>query len=262
MDLALSIARSGLEAQHTNLEIISNNLANASTIGYKKSRAVFEDLPYEVVQQPGTPTTQQTMTSAGIVMGTGSRLVENIKLYIDGPQTLTGRPYDIAISGRGFFQVEIPNGGGFAYTRAGSFTLNEQGQLIMPNGYILQPPITLPQGYQDFTVAQDGTVTVTTGTSNIPQQIGQIQLTDFPNYDGLQPIGQNLYLETQSSGAAILGIPTNNGLGMLTQNFIEGSNVNVVEEMVNLIEAQRAFEITSKSVSAVDQMMQYLSREA
>ena len=262
MDLALAIARSGLEAQHTNIEIISNNLANASTDGYKKSRAVFEDLPYDVTQQPGSPTTQETNSPGGIVMGTGTKLVGNMKVYIDGPETYTGRPFDLAISGRGFLQIELPNGGGFAYTRNGQLTTNAQGQLTLPNGYIIQPPITLPPGYQNFTVSQDGIVTVTTGTSSTPQQLGQIQLADFPNYDGLEPIGQNLYLQTQSSGAAVLGNAATNGLGTIYQNTVEGSNVNVVEEMVNLIEAQRTFEITSKSVSAVDEMMKYLSQEA
>lgn len=258
MDLALSIARSGLEAQHKNLEIISNNLANAATDGYKKSRAVFEDLPYEVLQQPGSPTSQDTNSPSGLILGTGTKLVGNMKVYINGPQTLTGRDKDVAINGRGFFEVQLPDGGGNAYTRAGHFTTNSQGQLTLPNGYVVQPPITLPPGYQNLTISQDGVVTVTTGTSNIPQQLGQLQLADFPNVEGLQPIGENLYVETQSSGSPTLGNPANNGLGRLAQNSIEGSNVNVVEEMVNLIEAQRSFEITSKSVTAVDQMMQYL----
>ena len=260
MDLALAIAKSGLEAQHKNIEVISNNLANASTNGYKKSRAVFEDLPYDTVKQPGSATTQDTDSPTGLVMGTGTKLIGNMKVFLDGPPIQTGRPFDVAINGRGFIQVQMPNGGGFAYTRAGSLSPNSQGQLTLPNGYVVQPPITLPQGYQNFTISQDGIVTVTTGTSSIPQQLGQLQLADFPNIDGLQPIGGNLYLETNSSGTAILGNPANNGLGSLTQNAIEGSNVNVVEEMVNLIEAQRCFEITSKSVSAVDEMMQYLSK--
>ncbi len=262
MDLALAIAKSGLDAQHTNIEIISNNLANASTNGYKKSRPVFEDLPYEVAKQAGTPTSQETTSPGGLVMGTGTKLVANIKVFLDGPPTATGRPLDMAISGQGFFQVQLPNGNGFAYTRAGSFTTNPQLQVTTPEGYILQPPITFPQGAQNLTISQDGIVTVTTGTSTVPQQIGQIQLAEFPNQDGLQPIGQNLFVQTMSSGNVTLGNPDNNGLGYITQNSVEASNVNVVEEMVNLIEAQRAFEITSKSITAVDQMMQTLSREA
>jgi fagellar hook-basal body proteins len=159
-------------------------------------------------------------------------------------------------------QVELPNGGGFAYTRAGSLTTNDQGQLTLPSGYIVQPPITLPQGYQNLTISKDGVVSATTENSTTSQQLGQIQLADFINPDGLQPIGENLYLETTSSGTATLNNPAANGMGSIYQNFIEGSNVNVVEEMVNLIEAQRSFEVTSKAVSAVDNMMQYLSREA
>lgn len=261
MDLALAIAKSGLEAQHKNIEIISNNLANASTPAYKKSLAVFEDLPYEVIKQPGSPTTQETNSPGGLIIGTGTRLVGNTKIYSDGGITMTGNPRDIAIQGRGFFQVQLPNGGGFAYTRAGSLTTNDQGQLTLPNGFVLQPPITLPAGVQNLTISNDGLVTATTDNSSTVQQLGQLQLADFVNPDGLQPIGGNLYLETTSSGSATLGNPNSSGYGYLTQGAKEESNVNVVEEMVNLIEAQRAFEVTSKAVSAVDNMMSALSRE-
>jgi len=261
MDLALMIARSGLEAQHKNIEIISNNLANASTPAYKKSRPVFEDLPYDVIKQPGTATSQQTNSPAGFVIGTGTKLIGNTKNYTDGPQNFTGKQLDLSISGRGFLQVQLPNGNGFAYTRAGNLTTNEQGQITLQNGYILQPPINLPQGYQNLTISQDGIVSAITPGAVAPQQLGQLQIADFINPDGLEPIGQNLYQETLSSGVAILGNPTINGLGMINQFSLEGSNVNVVEEMVNLIEAQRSFEVTSKAVSAVDNMMQVLSRE-
>lgn len=260
MDLALSIAKSGLEAQHKNIEIISNNLANASTPSYKKSHAVFEDLPYEVLQQPGSPTSQETNTSTGVLVGTGSKLIGNIKVYTDGSQIQTGRDKDIAISGRGFLQVQLPNGGGYAYTRAGSLSTDDQGQLTLPNGYVVQPPITIPPSITSLSISQDGIVSVTTADSTDSQQVGQLQLADFVNPDGLQPIGNNLYLETTSSGTATLNNPDNNGLGKIIQNSLEGSNVNVVEEMVNLIEAQRAFEITSKAVSAVDSMMETLTR--
>lgn len=260
MDQALAIAQSGLEAQHKNLEIISNNLANSNTPAFKKSRAQFEELPYQVITQPGSPTTQETNSPTGLVMGTGTKIVGNSKVYSDGDQIQTGRPLDVAISGRGFFQVTVPNGGGTAYTRAGSLQLNESGQMTLPNGYVLQPPITLPQSYTNLAIGQDGTVSVITPGNNNAQQIGRLQLADFVNPDGLQPIGQNLYLETLSSGNATLGNPTMNGYGSLVQDSLEGSNVNVVEEMVNLIEAQRAFEVTSKAVSAVDSMMQTLSR--
>ncbi|MEO8400430.1 MAG: flagellar basal-body rod protein FlgG [Gammaproteobacteria bacterium] len=260
MDLALAIAKSGLEAQHQNLEIISNNLANASTPSFKKSRAEFEDLPYQVTTLPGSPTTQETNSPAGLVMGTGTKLVGNAKIYTQGSPIETKRDKDMAIQGRGFYQVQLPNGAGFAYTRDGAFSVNESGQLTMGNGYIVQPPITLPQQYSSLSVSTDGIVSATIpgGTSS---QIGQLQLADFVNPDGLQPLGGNLYASTTSSGAETLSNPDTQGYGRIVQGYIEGSNVNVVEEMVNLIEAQRAFEVTSKAVSTVDNMMEYLNKE-
>ncbi len=260
MDLALAIAQSGLEAQHKNLEIISNNLANANTPAYKKSRAEFEDLPYVIHQQPGVQTTQETKSPNGFMMGTGTKLVGNSKIYTNGSLIQTQRALDVAIQGRGFFQVQLPNGNGFAYTRAGHFEVNDQGQVTLPNGDVLQPPITLPNQYTNLTISQDGIVSVVTPGSNTPQQLAQLQLADFINPDGLQPIGENLYLSTASSGTEVLGTPDNSGYGLLTQGSLESSNVNVVEEMVNLIEAQRAFEVTSKAVSAVDNMMGNLTR--
>jgi flagellar basal-body rod protein FlgG len=260
MDLALMIAKSGLDAHHKNIEVISNNLANANTPAFKKSRAEFEDLPYQVINQPGAPTTVDINSPGGLLIGTGSRMASSKKIFIDGPQISTNNALDLAISGRGFIQVALPNGGEYAYTRAGSFTLNEQGQMTLPNGYIVQPPITIPPGTQEVSISQDGIVSITTQTSSIQQQIGQLQLADFINTDGLQPIGQNLYIATTASGQPLLGIPQQNGLGTLNQGMLEASNVNVVEEMVNLIEAQRAFEVTSKAVSAVDSMLQYLNQ--
>jgi flagellar basal-body rod protein FlgG len=261
MDLALAIARSGLEAQHQNIEIISNNLANANTPAFKRNRAVFQDLPYQVIKQPGAPTSQETNSIAGYAIGTGSKIVGNSKIYEDGSPMITNTPTDVAIKGRGFFQVQLPNGAGYAYTRNGHFTTNEQGQLTLENGYILQPPITLPQQYTNLQVSEFGAVTVVEPGSQTPQEIGQMQLADFVNPDGLEPLGGGLYLATISSGTETLGNPNDNGYGLIKQNQLEGSNVNVVEEMINLIEAQRAFEMTSKAVSAVDSMMQQLSRQ-
>jgi len=260
MDLALAIAKSGMEAQHQNLEIISHNLANASTTSFKKSRAEFQDLPYNMIRQPGAPTTTETNGPNGIMMGSGTKLVGNSKIYSDGSAIITNRPLDVAIQGRGFLQVQIPNGGGYAYTRAGNLQINETGQLTLPNGYVVQPPITLPTQFTNLTISKDGIVSASTPGNNMPQQIGQLQLADFVNADALQPMGENLYLETTSSGTVTLGNPDNEGYGVLSQNQLEGSNVNVVEEMVNLIEAQRAFEVTSKAVSAVDSMMDDLNR--
>lgn len=259
MDLALAIARSGLEAQHENIEIISNNLANANTTAFKKSRASFEDLPYVVEKQPGSPTSQETNSVSGFLMGTGTKIVGNAKVYSDGSLIQTHKPTDIAIQGRGFLQVQLPNGAGNAYTRAGALTTDESGQLTTNNGYVIQPPITIPQNSVYLNIDEGGAVSVVTSGSTSAQQIGQLQLADFINPDGLEPIGGNLYLETASSGANTLGNPNQNGYGKIFQNALESSNVNVVEEMVNLIEAQRAFEVTSKAVSAVDSMMQTLS---
>lgn len=260
MDLALMIAKSGLDAHHKNIEVISNNLANANTPAFKKSRAEFEDLPYQVINQPGAPTSADINNPGGLLIGTGSKMSSSKKVFTDGAAIPTNGALDVAITGRGFFQVALPGGGEFAYTRAGSLRVNDQGQLTLPNGYLIQPPITIPSGTQNVTIGEDGVVSVTSATSATQQAAGQMQLADFINPDGLQPIGQNLYLATTASGQPTLGNPEANGLGMLTQGSLEGSNVNVVEEMVNLIEAQRAFEVTSKAVSAVDNMLQHLNQ--
>lgn len=260
MDLALMIAKSGLDAHHKSIEIISNNLANSNTNGFKKNRAEFEELPYQVVKQPGSPTVADINSPGSLVIGTGARLANNKKIFTDGPQNQTDGALDIAIRGRGFLQVQLPNGNESAYTRMGSLEMNEQGQITLPNGYVVQPPITIPPGTQKVNISQDGIVSVLTSSSTTEQQIGQIQLTDFINPDGLLPIGQNLYQATTASGQPTTGNPLQDGLGLVQQGALEGSNVNVVEEMVNLIEAQRAFEVTSKAVSAVDSMLQYLNQ--
>lgn len=261
MDLALAIAKTGLEAQHENIEVISNNLANASTTAFKQSRATFADLPYQVTKLPGSAITQDVNSVGGLVMGTGSQLVNNTKVFTDGQATPSAGDLDVAITGRGFFEVELPNNAGMAFTRAGSFSTNEQGQLIDGNNYIIQPPITIPQGSSQINITSDGIVSAVPASGGAQQQLGQIQLADFMNDEGLQPIGGNLYLETISSGPATLANPQSNGFGKLTQHALEASNVNVVDEMVNLIEAQRAFEVTSKAVSAVDSMMDYLEKQ-
>ena len=262
MDMALLIAKSGLDAHHKNIEVISNNLANANTTAFKRNRAEFADLPYEIVQEPGTPITQDTDSAAGLAIGTGTKLSNNKKIFTDGAQIQTDNQLDVAIKGRGFFKVQLPNGGDFGYTRAGSLQVNDQGQLTLANGYVLQPAITIPAGTQQVEISKDGIVSVLATGSNELQNIGQLQLSDFINPDGLKPIGDNLYLATTASGTATDSNPGSNGAGILAQGALEGSNVNVVEEMVNLIEAQRAFEVTSKAVSAVDSMLQQLAREA
>lgn len=260
MDMALLIAKSGLDAHHKNIEVISNNLANTNTTGFKKNRAEFRDLPYQVIDDAGVPVTQDINSPSGLVIGTGTKMSNNKKIFTDGAPIQTGNAMDIMVGGRGFLQVQTTNGN-FAYTRDGRMQVNEVGQITTSSGFVLQPPITIPQGTQNISISKDGIVSGQMAGSSTPQQIGQIQLADFINPDGLIPLGDNLYQETTASGAAVLGNAMNNGLGTINQGFYEASNVNVVEEMVNLIEAQRAFEVTSKAVSAVDNMLQQLSRE-
>ncbi len=260
MNMALSIAKTGLEADNYNLQVISNNLANANTTAFKKNHAEFADLPYEAQEVPGSPTSQETNATSGIMMGTGTRMVSNEKIFTQGTAEVTGRSLDVAIGGEGFFQVQMPNGNGYAYTRAGAFSVNSSNQLTLPNGYVVQPAITLPTGYTQLSISEDGIVSANSAGSATMSQVGQLQIATFTSPGSLSPLGDNLYQETTSSGTATLGTPAANGYGKLTQGQLEGSNVNVVEEMVNMIEAQRGFEITSKAVTTVDNMMDTLTR--
>lgn len=259
MDMALLIAKSGLDAHHKSIEVISNNLANANTTGFKKNRPEFEDLPYQVINQTGSPVTQDINSPGGLVIGTGTRMSANKKIFTQGSFIQTDNATDIAIQGRGFLKVQLPNGN-YAYTRDGKLSVNQQGQLTMSNGYIIQPPITIPTGVGQLMIGKDGTVNASAQDGSI-QQLGQLTLTDFINPDGLDPQGENLYIQTVASGTGTDNTPMSNGVGSINQGQLEGSNVNVVEEMVNLIEAQRSFEVTSKAVSAVDNMLQQLVRE-
>lgn len=261
MDSALWTAKSGLEAHHKNIGIISNNLANANTIGFKKNRPEFQDLAYQIIKQPGAATTEVTNSPSGIVIGTGVKLAENKKIFSEGSLIQTDNSLDLAVSGRGFLKVQIPNQSDFAYTRAGSLQVNELGQLVLPNGYLIEPQITIPQGSQKISISEDGVVSVSVVGNTTPEQIGTIELSDFINPGGLQPVGDNLYKETVASGNPTNGNPSSEGFGRLQQGSLESSNVNIVEEMVNLIEAQRSFEVTSKAVSAIDNMLQNLARE-
>lgn len=255
---ALWAAKTGLDAQQTRMTVTSNNLANVSTSGFKKSRGVFEDLIYQNVRQVGASTSQGTQAPSGLSLGTGVRVVATEKMYTQGGLDQTGNPLDMAIQGRGFFQVLMPDGT-LAYTRDGSFQMNSQGQLVTSNGYVVQPSITIPTGAQSISVGSDGVVSVLAAGQSTPTQVGQIQLADFVNPAGLQPRGENLLVESGSSGTAQTGNPSLNGLGSLAQGSLEGSNVNVVEEMVNMIETQRAYEMNSKAIQTVDQMLQYIS---
>ena len=257
---SLQIARTGLEAQQTQLDVISNNLANVSTTGFKRARAVFEDLLYQIIRQPGGQSTQQTQLPSGFQLGVGVRPVATERIQTQGGLQQTGNQLDVAINGRGFFQIQMPDGS-LAYTRDGSFQVDSQGTMVTASGYILQPQMQIPQDAQQVTIGRDGVVTVTQpGNPPVITQLGQIQLANFVNVAGLQSLGENLYQETAASGSPQVNNPTSNGLGSLNQNFIETSNVNVAEELVNMIVAQRAFELNSRAITTSDQMLQRLTQ--
>jgi flagellar basal-body rod protein FlgG len=259
MNTALWAAKTGLDAQQTQMAVVSNNLANVNTTGFKKGRAVFEDLMYQNQRQVGAATSQDTQAPSGLSLGTGVRVVATEKVYTQGSFNQTGNALDVAISGRGFFQVALPDGT-LAYTRDGSFQLNSQGQLVTSSGYAVQPSISIPQGAQSITIATDGTVSATLAGQSAPTQVGTLQLTDFVNPAGLQPRGENLLTESGSSGSAQSSTPGLSGLGTLQQGAVEASNVNVVEEMVNMIQTQRAYEMNTKAITSTDQMLQFLSQ--
>ncbi|MBB5018740.1 flagellar basal-body rod protein FlgG [Chitinivorax tropicus] len=256
---ALWVAKTGMDAQQTHIDVISHNLANVNTTGYKRQRAVFEDLIYQTLRQPGALATQTNEIPTGLQLGVGARVVATARTHTEGTLQKTDNPFDIAINGRGFFQIQLPDGT-TAYTRDGSFELNSQGQMVTSSGYLLQPNITLPANAQSVTVGLDGIVTVVQPGNVTPVQIGQIQLADFINPAGLQSRGENLYLETGSSGAPQVNTPGLNGTGILLHTYVENSNVNVTEELINMIQAQRAFEINSRAIQASDQMLQKLTQ--
>jgi len=258
MHSALWAAKTGLDAQQTRMTVVSHNLANVNTNGFKKDRAVFEDLLYQNVRQVGAATSQDTVSPTGLNLGTGVRVVATEKNYSQGGLNSTGNSLDVAINGRGFFQVLLPDGS-FAYTRDGSFKMSAEGELVTASGYRVQPGISIPTGAQSFSIGADGTVSVQIAGQTNATQIGTLQLTDFVNAAGLQPRGENLVVESASSGPAQTSTPGLNGLGTLQQGFLEGSNVNVVEELVTMIETQRAYEMNSKAISTTDQMLQYVS---
>ena len=259
MNAALWAAKTGLDAQQTEMAVVSNNLANVNTTGFKEDRAVFEDLLYQNQTQAGADTSQTTQSPSGMSIGTGVQVVATEKDYSQGSLTQTGNPLDVAIQGQGFFQIQMPDGT-VAYTRDGTFQTNAQGQLVNSSGFLVQPGITIPQGAQSVTIGGDGTVSVTLAGQSAPTQVGQIQLANFINPPGLQPIGQNLLVQSAASGSPQTGSPGTNGLGSLSQGELESSNVNVVEELVNMIQTQRAYEMNSKAINTVDQMLQYATQ--
>ena len=255
MHPALWISKTGLDAAQTDVSVISNNLANASTVGFKKSRAIFEDLLYQNINQPGGRSSADTELPSGLMLGAGSKVVATQKAHTQGNLQTTENALDMSIRGRGFFEILQPDGT-IAYTRNGQFTLNDQGQIVTPGaGFLLQPNIAVPNDAQQITISQDGEVSVTIRGQAEPTVVGQLQLSDFINPTGLQPIGQNLFVETAVSGAPIQGVPGLQGIGGIQQGTLEASNVNVTEELVNLIESQRLYEMNSKVISSVDQML-------
>jgi flagellar basal-body rod protein FlgG len=256
----LWVSKTGLEAQQTRLSTISNNLANVNTSGFKRDRAIFEDLVYQNIRQAGGQTSQDTQLPSGLMLGTGVRTVATQKMHTQGNLLQTGNNLDLAIQGRGFFQILKPNGD-LAYTRAGAFQINSDGQLVTASGYAVQPQITIPPNARSITIGNDGTVSATIAGSPAAQQLGQLQLADFINPSGLQPVGENLFLETAASGSPVVGVPGQNNMGSLNQGALESSNVNVVEEMVNMIETQRAYEMNSKAIQTMDQMLQYVNQQ-
>jgi flagellar basal-body rod protein FlgG len=255
---SLWVSKTGLDAQQTRMTVTANNLANINTTGFKKDRAVFQDLMYQVERQVGAQNTQEGRLPTGLNLGTGVRTVSTQKIQTEGNLTQTGGSLDVAIQGRGFFQILRPDGT-LGYTRDGTFNLNEQGQMVTPNGNLLQPNVSIPNDALSITIGEDGTVSVQQPGQAQPTQVGTIQLADFINPAGLQPIGNNLFLETASSGAPTTGIPGLNSLGTTLQGFLESSNVNMVEELVNMIEVQRAYEMNTKSISTSDQMLSYVT---
>lgn len=256
---SLWIARTGLDAQQTSLDVIANNLANVSTNGFKRARPVFEDLLYQTLRQPGAQSSQSTQIPAGLQLGTGARPVSTARIHTQGAVQQTGNDLDVAINGAGFLQVLLPDGT-TAYTRDGSFQKDNQGQIVTSSGYPLQPSITIPANALSVTIGTDGVVSVTQPGSSATVQVGTIQLATFVNVGGLQSIGENLFLETASSGTPTPSTPGTNGAGVLNHRYVETSNVNVAEELVTMIQTQRAYELNSKVVSTSDQMLSRLTQ--
>ena len=256
---SLWISKTGLDAQQMQLDTISHNLANVGTNGYKRAHAQFEDLLYQNLRQAGSQETQQTTLPTGLQLGTGVRPVGTSRVFTQGNLNRTENPLDLAINGNGFLQVQMPDGT-TAYTRDGALKVDAQGQLVTANGYPITPAITLPQNATRFTIGADGVVSAMTPGATAPTQVGQIQTATFVNPAGLDPQGQNLFRETAASGAPTVGAPGLNGHGTLSQGYVETSNVNVVEELVTMIQTQRAYEINSKAIQTADQMLGRLSQ--
>ena len=256
---SLWIARTGLDAQQTSMDVNANNLANVSTNGFKRARPIFEDLLYQTLRQPGAQSSQSSRIPSGLQLGTGVRPVSTARIHTQGAVQRTGNDLDVAIDGAGFLQVLLPDGS-TAYTRDGSFHKDEQGQLVTSSGYPIQPSITIPENALSLTISKDGIVSITQPGTTAPTQIGSLQLATFINVGGLLSVGENLFLETASSGAPTPNTPGLNGAGILNQKYVETSNVNVAEELVSMIQTQRAYELNSKAVTTSDQMLARLTQ--
>ena len=252
---ALYVAATGMQSQQTNIDNIANNLANVSTTGFKRGRADFQDLLYQAVKPAGTNASVNTEMPTGLYLGYGSRPASIQKLFTQGAFQSTGQDYDLMVEGDGFFQITMPNGE-TAYTRDGSFKLDNTGRLVTSNGDLLTPNVTISPGSTNVTIGTDGTVSALQPGQTAATNVGSIQIARFNNVGGLEPMGQNLYRETNSSGSPQTGTPTSQGFGSVRQGFLEMSNVSVVEELVNMIVSQRAYEINSKAITTADEMMQ------
>jgi flagellar basal-body rod protein FlgG len=256
---SLWIAKTGLDAQQTQLDVISNNLANVSTNGFKRSRAVFEDLLYQTLRQPGAASSQQTTIPSGLMLGTGVRPIATEHIFTQGSLQKTDNTLDLAINGQGFLQIQMPDGT-LAYTRDGSLQMDSTGQIVTSSGYPLSPAITVPSNTTSVTISRDGIVSAVTSGNATPTQVGTIQLASFVNVGGLQSVGENLYVETASSGTPTPNTPGTNGTGLLNQGYVETSNVNVAEELVSMIQTQRAYELNSKAIQTSDAMLGRLTQ--
>src|SRR6056300_807602 len=256
---AMHVAKTGLNSQQIKMQVIANNLANVNTTGFKADRANFESLLYQILRGAGDNTSENTSLTSGLSVGTGTRLLSTSKLHTQGSLINTGNSLDISIEGDGFFQVLMPDGR-VGYTRSGAFSRNSEGKVVTASGYPLQPEIQIPADAATITVSSDGIVSVQTPGEVEAQEVGQITLADFSNRQGLQPNGESMLIETPASGAAIIANPFAEGMGRLVQGSLESSNVNVVQELVDMIETQRAYEVSSKSISSVDEMLRFLSQ--
>jgi flagellar basal-body rod protein FlgG len=255
---AMHVAKSGLNAQQTRMQVIANNLANVNTSGFKKDRANFESLLYQVRRYAGDQTSADTRLTSAFAIGTGTRIVNTEKMHSQGSLIMTDNALDVAVEGAGFFQILMPDQR-FGYTRNGAFSRNQDGILTTSSGYVLQPEIQIPEGATNINVSASGIVSVTLAGQAAAQEVGQLTLADFPNRRGLQPIGENLLVETDGSGGPIVSNPLEQGFGKLVQGALEASNVNVVQELVDMIETQRAYEVSSKAITSVDEMLRFIA---